>query len=575
MNLTLFASVNLLSIQNLSIGFEQQDRMVHAVKSLHLELKEAEVLGVVGESGSGKSVTAMSITRLLSSNARYLSGKIILNDKEKQVDLLELKEEEIRPYRGKVISIIFQEPMSSLNPLLTCGFQVAEALLTHKLCSKSEVKEKVSYWFAKVGLEDLDRIYNSYPHQLSGGQLQRILIALALCCNPKIVIADEPTTALDVSIQKKILDLLLQLKKELNLSLIFISHDLGVIQYLCDRVIVLRNGEKLEEGSTTEIFHNPRHDYTKGLIYSKPSLQFKLRKLPTVQDFEQDSNYSSWKDDNNKMNTTEQDRKIEQLHQSGKLMEVKDLLVEYVQARNWLGKATKKLTAVNRISLDLHHGEVLGLVGESGSGKSSLGRSMIGLSEIQSGSVKYNNIELTQLSQSEWRPLRKEIQIIFQDPYSSLNPRKSIASALTEPMLVHKMYSNGNERREKAVHLLEQVGLTSEHLDRYPHQFSGGQRQRICIARALSLNPKFIVCDESVSALDVSIQAQVLNLLMDLKNRLGLSMLFITHDLSVVNFIADRVIVLKNGSIVEEGLPYQIIQNPKSEYTRGLIEAVV
>ncbi|NOT38612.1 MAG: ABC transporter ATP-binding protein [Saprospiraceae bacterium] len=575
MFLTLFAAVNLLSIQNLSVGFSQKDSVHEAVSGLNLDLQEAEILGLVGESGSGKSVTAMSITRLLASNAKYHNGKIRYRHNGNLVNLLELKEEEIRHFRGRIISIIFQEPLSALNPLLTCGYQVAEALLTHKLCTKADVKEKVCYWLSKVGISEPDRIYKSYPHQLSGGQLQRVLIALALCCNPKIVIADEPTTALDVSIQKKILDLLLELKKEFNLSIIFISHDLGVIQYLCDKVIVLRNGKKLEEGTTKEIFSNPKNVYTKGLLYSRPSLHTKLRKLPTVQDFELNESYSSWKDDTNIINSTEQLRKNEILSQSNKLLEVKNLSIEYVTAKNWLGRPSSILTAVNNVSFSIYPSEVLGLVGESGSGKSSLGKAIVGLTEIKSGNIFYNNIDLTTLSKTNWRPLRKEIQIIFQDPYSSLNPRKSILSSLTEPMLVHNMYKNSKDRKERAIELLELVGLQAEHLERYPHQFSGGQRQRICVARALSLNPKFIVCDESVSALDVSIQAQVLNLLIELKNKLGLSLLFITHDLSVVNFIADRVIVLKNGSIVEEGLPYQIIQTPKSEYTKGLIEAVV
>ncbi len=567
--------MKLLSIENLSISFPQSDKMISAVKGLNLDIDNAEVLGIVGESGSGKSVTAMSITRLLASHAQYLSGKIIYSDGEDEINLLELSENELRHFRGRIISIIFQEPMSALNPLLTCGFQVAEALLTHKLCSKYDVKEKVVHWFAKVGLSEPDRTYMSYPHQLSGGQLQRVLIALALCCNPKLVIADEPTTALDVGIQKKILDLLIELKNEMNLSLIFISHDLGVIQYLCDRVIVMRQGQKLEEGLTSQIFNNAQHDYTRGLIHSRPSIQKKLKRLPTVLDFENDSNYTQWQDDINVVNTTEQDRKWKDLLQKDKLIEVKDLTVEYVQSRNWLGKVIKKLIAVDKVNFSIHKGEVLGLVGESGSGKTSLGKTILGLEIANSGSVKYLNTELTKLTNSEWRPLRKELQIVFQDPYSSLNPRKSIESAITEPMLVHKLYKSNVERKDRAVELIELVGLQADHLLRYPHQFSGGQRQRICIARALSLNPKFIVCDESVSALDVSIQAQVLNLFMELKNKLELSLLFITHDLAVVNFIADRIIVLKSGQIVEEGLPYEIINNPQSEYTKGLIGSIL
>lgn len=567
--------MKILSIENLSISFGQNDKLVEAVKCLNLDLNQGEILGIVGESGSGKSVTAMSITRLLSSSAQYVSGRIQYFNEDKTIELLSIKENELQGIRGRAISIIFQEPMSSLNPLLTCGDQVAEGLLAHKLLPRNEVKDKVLFWFSKVGIQEPNRVYQSFPHQLSGGQLQRVLIALALCCKPKIVIADEPTTALDVGIQKKILDLLLELKKEFNLSIIFISHDLGVIQYLCDRVVVMRHGSKVEESETSEVFINPKQNYTKGLIYSRPSIKYKLRRLPTVTDFEKNPEYKNWKDDINLINSTEQDRKNIELSQAKILIDVNNLKIEFIQSRNWFGKITKKIVAIQQASFKIHEGEVLGLVGESGSGKSSLGKGILGLTQISSGSVIYKGIELTKLSNKEWRPLRKELQIVFQDPYSSLNPRKNIYSAITEPMIVHQIYSNEKERKEKAVDLLETVGLKSEHLQRYPHQFSGGQRQRICIARALALNPRFIVCDESVSALDVSVQAQVLNLLVELKSKFGLSLLFITHDLSVVNFIADRIIVLQNGTIKEEGYPYQIINNPKSEYTKSLIDSLI
>ncbi|MCC6817251.1 MAG: ABC transporter ATP-binding protein [Saprospiraceae bacterium] len=567
--------MKILSIENLSISFGQNDKLVEAVKCLNLDLNQGEILGIVGESGSGKSVTAMSITRLLSSSAQYVSGRIQYFNEDKTIELLSIKENELQGIRGRAISIIFQEPMSSLNPLLTCGDQVAEGLLAHKLLPRNEVKDKVLFWFSKVGIQEPNRVYQSFPHQLSGGQLQRVLIALALCCKPKIVIADEPTTALDVGIQKKILDLLLELKKEFNLSIIFISHDLGVIQYLCDRVVVMRHGSKVEESETSEVFINPKQNYTKGLIYSRPSIKYKLRRLPTVTDFEKNPDYKNWKDDINLINSTEQDRKNIELCQAKILIDVNNLKIEFIQSRNWFGKITKKIVAIQQASFKIHEGEVLGLVGESGSGKSSLGKGILGLTQISSGSVIYKGIELTKLSNKEWRPLRKELQIVFQDPYSSLNPRKNIYSAITEPMIVHQIYSNEKERKEKAVDLLETVGLKSEHLQRYPHQFSGGQRQRICIARALALNPRFIVCDESVSALDVSVQAQVLNLLVELKSKFGLSLLFITHDLSVVNFIADRIIVLQNGTIKEEGYPYQIINNPKSEYTKSLINSLI
>ncbi|MEP7195374.1 MAG: ABC transporter ATP-binding protein [Saprospiraceae bacterium] len=567
--------MKLLTVQDLSIQFKSASGLVQAVKSLSFDLNESEILGIVGESGSGKSVTAMSITKLLSSNAVYASGSIKFIEKDlKAVELLTLSENELRAYRGNKISIIFQEPMSALNPVLTCGYQLAESLLSHQICSKKEVHEVVKYWFSKVGLTETDRIYKSYPHQLSGGQLQRVLIALALCCNPKLVIADEPTTALDVSIQKKILELLLELKKELGLTIIFISHDLSVVKFLCDRVLVMKQGIKIEENTVGEIFNYPVTDYTKGLIYCRPNLTIKLRRLPTIQDFE-NNNGLNWYRDENVINNTEQDRIADQLSDQSKIIRINDLNIKFVQKRNWLGKVTKELHAVKNVNLNINSGEVLGLVGESGSGKSSLGKAILGLTKVDSGSVFYGDINISQLNNRNWRPLRKEIQIIFQDPYSSLNPRKSIDSALTEPMLVNRMYNSSLERKERAIELLELVGLKADHMSRYPHQFSGGQRQRICIARALALSPKFIVCDESVSALDVSIQAQVLNLLLELKLKFKLSLLFITHDLSVVNYIADRVVVMNQGTIVEEGLPYQIISNPKSEYTKSLINAIV
>ncbi|HRI33451.1 MAG TPA: ABC transporter ATP-binding protein, partial [Saprospiraceae bacterium] len=469
---------------------------------------------------------------------------------------------------------IFQEPMSALNPVLTCGYQLGEALLAHNKCKKGEIQSIAESWFSKVGLQDPTRVYHSYPHQLSGGQLQRVLIAIALCCHPKLVIADEPTTALDVSIQKLILDLLKKLKDELNLTLLFISHDLGVVKSICDRVIVMQNGKIVEQNSSAQIFSNPQQPYTQGLINCRPPLNLKLKRLPTVQDFLDGKTKEFWYDQTKLIHSVDQDRHMVELHTQAPLLTVDQLSTRFVKSRTWLGKPKTWFEAVKKAQFEIYPGEVLGLVGESGSGKSSLGKSILGLLETHEGSVTYKEKNLLTLSPSDWRPLRKDLQIIFQDPYSALNPRKKIGSAIIEPMQVHKIYNNSKTRKEKAIEILEIVGLKADHYERYPHQFSGGQKQRICIARALTLSPKFIVCDESVSALDVSIQAQILNLFQDLKERFKLSYLFISHDFSVVNFMADRILVMKDGLIIEEGKSYEVINKPKTTYTQKLIEAI-
>lgn len=564
--------MNLLQVKDLSISFLQEGNRIDAVRHVNFEILKGETIGLVGESGSGKTVTAMSIMKLLSPNAQYLSGQILWQGEDK--DFLLMSEPEIRPYRGAEVSIIFQEPMSALNPVLTCGYQLGEALLAHNKCKKGEIQSIAESWFSKVGLQDPTRIYHSYPHQLSGGQLQRVLIAIALCCHPKLVIADEPTTALDVSIQKLILDLLKKLKDELNLTLLFISHDLGVVKSICDRVIVMQNGKIVEQNSSAQIFSNPQQPYTQGLINCRPPLNLKLKRLPTVQDFLDGKTKEFWYDQTKLIHSVDQDRHMVELHTQAPLLTVDQLSTRFVKSRTWLGKPKTWFEAVKKAQFEIYPGEVLGLVGESGSGKSSLGKSILGLLETHEGSVRYKEKNLLTLSPSDWRPLRKDLQIIFQDPYSALNPRKKIGSAIIEPMQVHKIYNNSKTRKEKAIEILEIVGLKADHYERYPHQFSGGQKQRICIARALTLSPKFIVCDESVSALDVSIQAQILNLFQDLKERFKLSYLFISHDFSVVNFMADRILVMKDGLIIEEGKSYEVINKPKTTYTQKLIEAI-
>ena len=564
--------MNLLQIKDLSISFLQEGNRIDAVRHINFEILKGETIGLVGESGSGKTVTAMSIMKLLSPNAQYLSGQILWQGEDK--DFMLMSEPEIRPYRGAEVSIIFQEPMSALNPVLTCGYQLGEALLAHNKCKKGEIQSIAESWFSKVGLQDPTRIYHSYPHQLSGGQLQRVLIAIALCCHPKLVIADEPTTALDVSIQKLILDLLKKLKDELNLTLLFISHDLGVVKSICDRVIVMQNGKIVEQNSSAQIFSNPQQPYTQGLINCRPPLNLKLKRLPTVQDFLDGKTKEFWYDQTKLIHSVDQDRHTVELHTQAPLLTVDQLSTRFVKSRTWLGKPKTWFEAVKKAQFEIYPGEVLGLVGESGSGKSSLGKSILGLLEPHEGSVTYKEKNLLTLSPSDWRPLRKDLQIIFQDPYSALNPRKKIGSAIIEPMQVHKIHNNSKTRKEKAIEILEIVGLKADHYERYPHQFSGGQKQRICIARALTLSPKFIVCDESVSALDVSIQAQILNLFQDLKERFKLSYLFISHDFSVVNFMADRILVMKDGLIIEEGKSYEVINKPKTTYTQKLIEAI-
>ncbi|MCC7028295.1 MAG: ABC transporter ATP-binding protein [Saprospiraceae bacterium] len=564
--------MNLLQVKDLSISFLQEGNRIDAVRHVNFEILKGETIGLVGESGSGKTVTAMSIMKLLSPNAQYLSGQILWQGEDK--DFMLMSEPEIRPYRGAEVSIIFQEPMSALNPVLTCGYQLGEALLAHNKCNKREIQSIAESWFSKVGLQDPTRIFRSYPHQLSGGQLQRVLIAIALCCHPKLVIADEPTTALDVSIQKLILDLLKKLKDEMDLTLLFISHDLGVVKSICDRVIVMQNGKIVEQNTSVQIFSNPQQPYTQGLINCRPPLKLKLKRLPTVQDFLDGKTKEFWFDQTKLIHSVDQDRHMDELHNQVPLLTVDQLSTRFVKSRTWLGKPKTWFEAVKKAQFEIYPGEVLGLVGESGSGKSSLGKSILGLLETYEGSVTYKEKNLLTLSPSDWRPLRKDLQIIFQDPYSALNPRKKIGSAIIEPMQVHQIHNNSKTRKEKAIEILEIVGLKADHYERYPHQFSGGQKQRICIARALTLSPKFIVCDESVSALDVSIQAQILNLFQDLKERFKLSYLFISHDFSVVNFMADRILVMKDGLIIEEGKSYEVINQPKTEYTQKLIEAI-
>ena len=563
----------LLEINNLTVDFQSAAGDVRAVDGLSLYLNQGETLGIVGESGSGKSVTALSVMQLLPRPvAKTASGEIRYRpkrEKAQDVDLLTLPENELRQYRGAEIAMIFQEPMTSLNPVFRCGHQVTEAIQLHRKVSFDAAKEQTLRLFEQVKLPDPERIFRAYPHQISGGQKQRVMIAMAMSCRPAILIADEPTTALDVTVQKAILDLMLELKEASALSMLFISHDLGVISEICDRVIVMYRGKVVEEGPVQEILRKPQHPYTRGLVACRPSVSHKLYRMPTVADFIDDRNFEA------KIITTgETADRQKDLYAQTPLLQVKDLTVRYPARKNWAGRATEWLHAVDGVSFDVFPGETFGLAGESGCGKTTLGRTVARLTEAHAGEVYYKGTDLQKLGEAAFRPYRREIQVVFQDPYSSLNPRMSIGNAIVEPMQVHKLHGTDQARQEKAIALLETVGLTAAHFQRYPHEFSGGQRQRICIARALALEPKFLVCDEIVSALDVSVQATVLNLLMDLQEQYGLTYLFISHDLSVIKQMCDRLLIMNRGKIEAIGYPEAIFDNPEREYVRKLVEAL-
>ena len=580
----------LLKVENLFVEFVQTDKTSRVIHDISFSINAGETVAVVGESGSGKSVTSLSIMRLLQEPPARISGKINLISENSSKNLLQLSDKAMCSVRGKDIAMIFQEPMSSLNPVLTCGFQLVEALQVHnKKMSTTDAKKRTLELFERVKLPDPERAFKSYPHQLSGGQIQRVMIAMAISCHPKLLIADEPTTALDVTVQKSILELLNDLKKEFGMSILFITHDLGVVKEIADRVIVMYKGRIVEENTATNIFSNPQHPYTKGLLACKPKMNERPEKLHTVSDYMEVETLHTLQGEEDELTFTEKNtalidyklvsdfetaQRFADLVAQKPLFEIRNLCIDYPSKKNFWGSPTAYTHAVNNVSFDIYPGETLGLVGESGCGKTSLGRSLINLTPATSGSVKYKGEELTSASAERWRALRRDIQIVFQDPFASLNPRITIGNAILEPLEVHKVLTNNKERREKVFQLLETVGLLPEHFNRYPHEFSGGQRQRICIARALALNPKFIIFDESVSALDVSVQAQVLNLLTDLRKQFSFTSIFISHDLSVVKFISDRIMVMQRGKIIETQAADALYANPKEKYTQQLIEAI-
>lgn len=568
-NATKTTSSNILvDIKNLAIDFKTDDGIVNAVKGISFQIPKGKTVGLVGESGSGKSVTSLALMRLIPNPPGIISNGQVMFD---GVDLLKLPESKMRTIRGNKISMIFQEPMTSLNPVFTVGDQISETILLHQNVSKKEAFERTLDLMKQVGIPDPLKRIHSYPHEMSGGQRQRIMIAMAIACKPELLIADEPTTALDVTIQKQILELLAKLQEEYKMSMLFITHDLGVIADIADDVVVMYRGNIVEQNTTKNIFTAPQHPYTKGLLACRPSLTKNPARLPTVSDFMTEEGVEKPID----LTVHSVQKQLRPLTDTNKLiLELKDVKKHFPIKGGIFGQVKSHVPAVDGVSLNVYKGRTLGLVGESGCGKSTLGRTILRLIEPTSGEIKYEGQNIPDLAADEMRKLRRKMQIIFQDPYASLNPRMTIASAIMEPMMIHKLGSGKDERLEMAGKLMDKVGLERRFLNRYPHEFSGGQRQRICIARALAVQPEFIICDESVSALDVSIQAQILNLLLDLQKEMNLTYIFISHDLAVVKFIADEVAVMYNGKIVEKADAIQIYENPQHEYTKKLLSAI-
>jgi len=565
----------LLSIRNLSIHFGKGHERMTAVRNISLEIKKGELLAIVGESGSGKSVTALSLLKLLPKQSSVTGHAFLYRWEEQPQDLIQLPPSKINDVRGSNITMIFQEPMTSLNPVFTCGYQVMESIMLHQKVSKKIARKKAIELFEKVQLPDPPGMLKRFPHQVSGGQKQRVMIAMAMSSNPSLLIADEPTTALDVTVQKNILELIRELQQQNNMGVIFITHDLGIVADIADKIVVMHKGEIVEQGNAKEILSSPKHPYTKALLACRPAGQSKNKRLPVVSDFlgtkePQVTGHSS--------SVIEQTNSSK--HQTSNpepqttILDIRNLNVHFPIKKNIFGKPVKFFKAVDDVSFDVQQGDILGLVGESGCGKTTLGRSILQLIKPTSGNILLNGEDIAKMKASRLRSLRKDLQIVFQDPYGSLNPRITIGEAILEPLKVHGILNNRNERKEKVTELLEKVNLKPDHFNRYPHQFSGGQRQRICIARALALDPSFLVFDESVSALDVSVQAQILNLLNDLKNEFGFTAIFISHDLSVVHYICNRILVMQQGRIIEEGTSDQVYHDPVNEYTRKLVKSI-
>jgi peptide/nickel transport system ATP-binding protein len=565
-DLTIFdvmATKKILDVLGLNISFEENKQKTTVVHDIDFSLYENEILAIVGESGSGKSVTSKAIMGLLQDKNTHIKGRINFEE----TSLLSLSSKEFAKLRGNDIAMIFQEPMSALNPSLTCGFQVAEILLHHKKVSAYEVKKEVLQLFEKVKLPRPQDMYTSYPHQISGGQMQRVVIAMAIACKPKLLIADEPTTALDVTVQKEILQLLKDLQKQTGMSMLFISHDLALVCELADRVLVMYKGDIVEKGTVKEIFEAPKKSYTKALLGSRPTLDVRYKVLPTIASIK-DNSFTP-----QSITSQQRAKKHQKIYTKTPLLRVENVAKSYFSKVGVFGQK-QEIKAVNGISFDVFEGETLGLVGESGCGKSTLGKVILQLEKATKGSIFYKGKEITTLKGKDLRSLRKDIQLIFQDPYSSLHPRKIIGQAIIEPMEVHGIGSSKRQRKEKAMELLSRVGLEASYFHRYPHQLSGGQRQRVGIARTIAMEPKLVICDESVSALDISVQAQVLNLLNELKEDFGFTYIFISHDLAVVKYMADQLLVMNKGTIEEIGDADEIYANPVKQYTKKLIDSI-
>ena len=565
-DLTIFdtmATKKILDVSGLNISFGKNKKTTTVVDSIDFSLYENEILAIVGESGSGKSVTSKAIMGLLSDKNTHIKGRIEFE----QTSLLSISPKEFAGLRGNDIAMIFQEPMSALNPSLTCGFQVAEILLHHNKVATSQVKKEVLQLFEKVKLPRPQDIYTSYPHQISGGQMQRVIIAMAIACKPKILIADEPTTALDVTVQKEILQLLKDLQKQTGMSVLFISHDLALVCELADRVVVMYKGSIIEKGSVKEIFEAPKMPYTKALLASRPTLDVRYKILPTIASIA-DNSFTP-----KSISSQQRAKKHQNIYTKTPLLRVENIAKSYFSKVGFFGQ-TQEIKAVNGVSFDVFEGETLGLVGESGCGKSTLGKVILQLEKATKGAIFYKGKEITSLKSKDLRSLRKDIQLIFQDPYASLNPRKIIGEAIMEPMEVHNIGGSKKQQKEKAMKLLSRVGLESSYFHRYPHELSGGQRQRVGIARTIAMEPKLVICDESVSALDISVQAQVLNLLNELKEDFGFTYIFISHDLAVVKYMADQLLVMNQGAIEELGDADEIYANPVKKYTKKLIDSI-
>jgi peptide/nickel transport system ATP-binding protein len=553
----------ILTVDQLSISFKQQGEVQEVIHNISFDLYKNEILAIVGESGYGKSVSSLAILGLLPKKNTLIEGTIVFENQS----LLDTSEKDFQKIRGNEISMIFQEPMSSLNPSMRCGEQVVEILLQHTSLNRKSAKEETLRLFQKVKLPSVEKIFRAYPHEISGGQKQRVMIAMAIACKPKILIADEPTTALDVTVQQEIILLLKELQLENQMSIIFISHDLSLVSEIADRVAVMYKGDIVEYAFAKALFSNPQHEYTKALLSARPSLDERLKKLPTIKD------YLDKKPLSKSETTSERAEHLRNLYAQPPLLEVINVEKTYFSSAGIFAEDIA-FKAVDDVSFSIYEGETLGLVGESGCGKSTLGNAILQLDKATAGTILYKGMAINEMRGAALRSLRKEIQIIFQDPFASLNPRLTVGQAIIEPMEVHKLYDSKSMRKQRVLELLERVGLEASHYDRYPHEFSGGQRQRIGIARTIAVNPKLIICDESVSALDISVQAQVLNLLNELKTDFGFTYIFISHDLAVVKYMSDQLVVMNKGKVEEIGDADRIYEQPEKEYTQKLIHAI-